>query len=242
MKLYVYCLAENIDVLDEPTLGISGAPVRVLKTENLSVLVSDLDADSVLVTRENALTHAAVVRSVLDYSTPLPFRFGTVVTEPQLQSYLSTHKTALENKLESVRGCVEMSVKIIWENSVAQPSQSRDKAPAAEQGAGTSFLAEKRQQILGDEHRAAEASKISVWLHETLSELVGDEQVTLRPTERLVLSAAHLIERGKIGQYREKVAEMRQNRPDLHFLSSGPWPPYSFANIGLEFKTQFGVS
>ena len=242
MKLYVYCLAEGIDVRREPTLGISGASVRVLKTENLSVLVSDLDADSAPVTRENALTHAAVVRSVLDYFTPLPFRFGTVVTEQQLQSYLSTHKTILESKLESVRGRVEMSVKIIWENTIEQQPQSQNKSQVDKQGAGTMFLAEKRQQILGDEHRAAEASKISTWLHETLSELVGDEQVTLRPTERLVVSAAHLIERGKIGQYREKLAEMRQNRPDLHFLSSGPWPPYSFANIGLEFKTQFGVS
>jgi hypothetical protein len=242
MKLYVYCLVEGIDVLEGPILGISGAPVRVLKTEDLSMLVSDLDADSVLVTSENALTHAAVVRSVLDRTTPLPFRFGTVVTELQLQGYLSTHKMALESKLESVRGSVEMSIKIIWENFVAQQPQSQDKTQAGEQGAGTMFLAEKRLRILGDEHRAAEASKISTWLHETLSELLGDEHVTLRPADRLVVSAAHLIERGQIGQYREKVAEMRRNRPDLHFLSSGPWPPYSFANIGLEFKTQFGVS
>ena len=54
---------------------------------------------SVPVTRENALAHAAVVRSVLDRTTPLPFRFGTIVTEQQLQSYLSTHRPALENKL-----------------------------------------------------------------------------------------------------------------------------------------------
>jgi len=31
-------------------------------------------------------------------------------------------------------------------------------------------------------------------------------------------------------------------RPELHFLTSGPWPPYTFANIDLEFETQFGVS
>ncbi len=88
MKLYVYCLAEGvIDMLDDPVRGISGAPVRLLKIDRLSVLVSDLDADAVPVTRENALAHAAVVRSVLDRTTPLPFRFGTLVTEQQLTSY-----------------------------------------------------------------------------------------------------------------------------------------------------------
>jgi hypothetical protein len=127
-------------------------------------------------------------------------------------------------------------VNIIWENSAEkQPEGTRE-------GTGTAFLEEKRRQIIGDEHRSAEATQISTWVHENLSAVIRDEQVILRPTDRLVLSAAHLIERGKIPLYRQAVAEMRQNRAELHFLSSGPWPPYSFANIGLEFKTQFGVS
>lgn len=239
MKLYVYCLAEGVDVL-KPPLGISGAQVRVLKTENLSVLVSDLDADSVPVTRENVLAHAAVVRSILDTSTPLPFRFGALVTEQQLRNYLSAHKPALETKLAAMRGCVEMNVKIIWEIS-----GEKEPAPRGDEkglGVGTTFLEEKRRQIMGDEHRAAEAGNISTWVHEMLSALIRDEQVILRPGERLVLAAAHLVERGNILPYREKVAEIRKKRPELHFFSSGPWPPYSFANIGLEFKTQFGVS
>ena len=242
MKLYVYCLAEGIEVLDQSPLGISGAPVRILKSGNVSVLVSDLDVDSVPVTRENALAHAAVVRSVLDRTTPVPFRFGTVVTEEQLQSYLTARKPALENKLASLHGCVEMNVKIIWENAAEQQSETTDKTQTGEQGVGTSFLAEKRRQIIGDEHRAAAATAISTWLHESLSGLIRDEQVTIRPAERLVLSAAHLVEREKIDQYRKAAAETCQNRPELHFLLSGPWPPYSFANIELEFKTQFGVS
>ena len=241
MKLYVYCLAEDIEQPAQSTLGISGAPVRVLKSENLSVLASELNEDSVPVTRDNALAHAAVVRSVLDRTTPLPFRFGTMVTEQQLQSYLSTHKAALENKLASVRGCVEMSVKIIWENSAEKRQAKHETTEASAQGVGATFLAEKRRQILGDEQRGAKATEISTWLHENLSGLIRDEQVTIRPGERLVLVAAHLIERDKIAQYREEFAETRRNRPELHFLLSGPWPPYSFANIELEFKTQFGV-
>lgn len=241
MKLYVYCLVEGIEVLEKSPLGISGAPVRILKTENLSVLVSDLDVDSVPVTRENALAHASVVRSVLDRTTPLPFRFGTIVAEQQLQSYFSTHKPALEKKLASLRGCVEMSVKIIWENSAEKQAETHDETQVSERGMGTNFLAEKRRQIIGDEHRAAEATEISTWLRDSLSGLIRDELVTIRPTERLVLSAAHLVERDKIAQYRKAAAETCQNRPELHFLLSGPWPPYNFANIELEFKTQFGV-
>jgi hypothetical protein len=131
-----------------------------------------------------------------------------------------------------------MSVKII-RDPVAHGSEPAENV---HQGTGTSFLAQKRREILGGEQSAAEASTISTWLHDQISGLIRAEQVTLRPSEKLVLAAAHLVERSKIKNYRQTMAETCQSRPELHFLLSGPWPPYSFANIELEFKTQFGVS
>ena len=236
MKLYAYCLVENLDAFDVTTRGISGAAVRSLQVDELAVLVSDFNSDTIAVTRENALDHAAVVRSVLDRATPLPFRFGTLVTEQQLKSYISARKPALQTRFAHVRGCVEMSVKIIRE-------VSEDKAEVRDEiTSGTSFLEEKRLALLGSEQKATEATEISAWLHKQVDGLISDEQVTVRPSEKLVLAAAHLVERDKIPQYKEKLAAARKNRPELHFLFSGPWPPYSFANIGLEFKTQFGVS
>ena len=242
MKLYAYCLASGVDTLPEPVQGISAAPVRLLKLEDLGVLVSDLDAEAVPVTRENALAHAAVVRSVLDKTTPLPFRFGTLVDEQQLRNYISARKRAIDTKLKLVSDCVEMSVKIIWDVSGDRQREPLERYQDKERGIGAMFLAEKRREILGDERRAAQAAELSEWLHESLSGLVRDELVTVRPAEKLVMSAAFLVERLKFEQYRERVAGLRAGRPDLHFLLSGPWPPYTFANVELEFKSQFGVS
>lgn len=237
MKLYLYCLVEDVDVLSGPVRGIAGAPVRLEEIEGLGVLVSDFNDDAVPVTNENALDHAAAVRSVLDRTTPLPFRFGTLVTEQQLRSYVSARKPALENNLAQVRGCVEMSVKIIW-----NVPRDKDEPEEPRHGIGTTFLAAKRREILGSELRAAQAREVSAWLHNSVSGLTRAEKVTTQPSERLFLTAAHLVGRVNVERYREKTAEVRNERPDLHFLFSGPWPPYSFANIELEFKTQFGVS
>ena len=242
MKLYVYCLVEGVTTLDHPPKGISNAPVRLLPIDNLAVLVSELDTDTVSVTRDNALAHATVVRSVLNRTTPLPFRFGTLVTEQQLRSYSSTHKQALETNLAVVRDCIEMSVKIIWSVSAANESEGEQQSSQNEQGVGARFLEERRQKLLGDERRVAEAAEISGWLHESVSGLARDERITTRPSEKLVLAAAYLIERTKMDHFRDKIAETAAARPQLHFLLSGPWAPYSFANIELEFKTRFGVS
>src|SRR6476659_4098628 len=155
MKLYTYCLVEDLDAFYATTRGLSDAAVRALQIDELAVLVSDFNADTVAVTRENALDHAAVVRSVLDRTTPLPFRFGTLVTEQQLRSYIATRKLALQTRFAHVRGGVEMSVKIIREVTMDQTT-----AQPGEITSGTTFLQEKRREILGNEQNAAEAREI----------------------------------------------------------------------------------
>ncbi|HEV2835903.1 MAG TPA: GvpL/GvpF family gas vesicle protein [Pyrinomonadaceae bacterium] len=239
MKLYAYCLTEGIDELTDDLAGVAGATVRLLKLEGFSLLVSDFADEIVPLTRDNALNHAAVVRSLLDRTTPLPFRFATLVTESELRSYLATRRDALQAKLELVRGCVEMSVKIIWDR---EWTEKPVRAAIVEEKPGTAFLSEKRREILGSETRAAEAKKIASWLEDRVRETVREARINTNPTDKLMLAVAHLVERGSVGEYQARLKAARSERPELHFLVSGPWAPYSFANIDLEYTSRFGVS
>ena len=232
MKFYVYGIAERIETLAVSS-GISGARVDIKDVEGFSVLVSEFGNDAVPVTRENALTHDSVVRSVLDQTSPLPFRFGTLSTEKELASYLQAHRQTIEARLALVRGCLEMSVKII-----SNTDQTDSQAETGELGPGAAFLAQKRREILGSD----EAKDVAEWLQREVSEIVREAQITLCPTEKLIVAAAHLVEREQLAIYRGRVGNARKMRPELHFWVSGPWPPYSFSNIDLEFKTRFGVS
>jgi len=236
MKLYAYCLCADLDTFDKSITGVSGAEVRVLKIEDIAVLVSECDA--VPVNRENVLAHAAVVRSVLDRTTPMPFRFGTLATEQQLRSFVTTNKRAIANKLAHLCGCVEMDLKATWQSSKSVVSE-----PDPVTGPGTAFLREKRRELLGDEQAVAQRAELSGLLRTELGSLIKDEKISLRPSDRAALAKVfHLVESSKINEYRNKVQELIEKRPELQLEVSGPWPPYSFANIELEFRSQFGVS
>ena len=236
MKLYAYCLCADLDTFDSPVSGVSEAAVRVLKIEDISVLVSDCEA--VAVTQENMLAHAAVIRSVFTRTTTVPFRFGTLSTEPQLRSFITTNKLAIANKLAHLRGCVEMDLKTNWQSS---NSASSKPEPAA--GPGTAFLREKRRELLGDDQASAQRAELSGILRTELGSLIKDERMALQPPEKAVpVRVFHLVEDTRIKEYRDKVQELREKRPELQLEVSGPWPPYSFANIELEFGPQFGVS
>jgi len=236
MKLYCYCLCADLDTFDNSVSGVSGAPVRVLRIEEISVLVSD--CETVAATRENMLAHAAVVRSAFTRTTPLPFRFGTLATEQQLRSFITTNKRALANKLAYLRGCVEMDLKTTWQSSNSSPPK-----PNPASGPGTAFLMEKRRELLGDEQAAAHRAELSDLFRAELGSLIKEEKIGLQPPEKTVpIKVFHLVESARIQEYRDKVQELREKRPELQLEVSGPWPPYSFANIELEFGSQFGVS
>src|SRR5688572_31363491 len=103
MKLYVYCLAEKpampFAALAAPVVGISGANVEVIEVDGLSLLVSQFEGETALVTRENVVAHDRAVRSVLNETTPLPFRFGSVVTEQHLADRKSTRLNSSHSQI-----------------------------------------------------------------------------------------------------------------------------------------------
>jgi hypothetical protein len=219
-------------------MGVGGGAVEQLIVDGLSIVASKFDTDRVSVSRENILRHEAIVRNVLAMTTPLPFRFGTLVTEAGLRSYVTSRKAALQDRLEVVKDSVEMSIKVIWQ------STDDDESPATTEdlGVGAAFLVAKRQELFGDERLVKRSQEIADWLSGRIKSLVKKENVSVHPKQKLVLAGAYLIQRAIQAQFRTRVEELAVERPELHFLTSGPWPPYTFANIDLEFETQFGVS
>lgn len=234
MSLYVYCLSD--EVTEEALAGVSGlagAPARLFARAGLVAVVTTFDEEPVPVTREHVLAHNRVNSQVLAGSTPLPFRFGTLTTEGRLGSYLEERGAALRASLAGVRGCVEMSVKLMWDGAgarrEAEPGGEAGAGTAAAAGGGTAFLLAKRREMLGDDDLRRRAEELSAWLDARASDLARSSRARVSPSESLVVRAAHLVERALLAEYRERLRGLRTERPDLRFLTSGPWPPYSFS-------------
>ncbi|MDT4969135.1 MAG: hypothetical protein QOJ64_3872 [Acidobacteriota bacterium] len=239
MKLYAYCVTEELPAGSVDSMpGIDGAQSFLIQSGNLAAVVSAVDVERIDVTREHVLGHERVVRGLLSMTTPLPFRFGTVVDEPELRSYLESHHSSILSQLERVRGCVEMSVKVIWdlerikrEASEMEEAEDPHGQHQATNQSGTAFLAAKKREIEGASLLKERGEAVATWLMECLGDSVRDAVMNVQPSQPLVLAAAHLVERGQLEEYRAALGSAREARNELHFLTSGPWPPYSFTNI-----------
>ena len=232
MNLYAYCLGDEVTAgAVENELGVAGAHPRLVERAGIAAVVSEYDDEKIAVTRENVLAHERVVRRVLALTTPLPFRFGTIVSEARLVSYLDAQEAKLKEQLARVRGAVEMSVKIIWRPEARgnEAAGGRDIGTAG--GSGTRFLLEKRRELLGEGALKERAEEVSAWLGRAVEGLVRESSVSLRPSENLILAASHLVERELLADYRRALGCAKTERPELHFLTSGAWPPYSFISV-----------
>lgn len=239
MRLYAYCLCEDEPAALEAVAGLNGAKPRTIYSGGIAAVVSDYEDESAPLTRDNVFAHERVVGHVLAHTTPLPFRFGTLTSEAQLDDYIGEQRESLTAMFVRVRGCVEMSVKIIWDvdsikseiaDSIGETPASL-KASSDAEGRGTSFLTMKRREILGGEALESRAGEVAAWIRDSLGDTVEQDAVRLQPGERLFFAAAHLVKRARLDGYRERLARARVQREGLHFLTSGPWPPYSFTHL-----------
>ncbi len=53
-------------------------------------------------------------------------------------------------------------------------------------------------------------------------------------SDRLLLNNSFLVEKKKFSEFSEKVGKLEKKHPELKFIYTGPWPPYSFVNIKIQ--------
>ena len=235
MGLYVYCLGDELGASAlEGLTGVGGARVRVLALGALAALVSEAGDGATVADEENLLAHNRVNAAALAVSTPLPCRFGTRIAPERLADYLSTNAAALAAALARVRGCVEMSVKVMETPEGRKAAVQSEAGGSVEvaAGAGTAFLLKKRREILGEEGTRRRAEAAEAWLASGVGELARETVARLSPPEAIFVRAAHLVERPHVADYRARLRSLAAARKEFRLLTSGPWPPYSFSDLG----------
>jgi hypothetical protein len=85
--------------------------------------------------------------------------------------------------------------------------------------------------MAGREELKIKAGLVASWLDSGIGSLVREKIVTISPADAMVVRAAHLVERERVDDYRERVYSLSRERNDLRFLTSGVWPPYSFSHL-----------
>jgi len=210
--IHLYAIAEGL--ADLPGVaGINGATVESRGIDGLDVLVSVHETPRIEPAEEAVRAHAGVVDALVGATTALlPARFGhDLADETALESAVRERAGELRNALARVHGRVELGLRVMGERPDAAPEASSGRA-----------YMEARLET------TARAQRLASELHEPLASVAAASVHSVATKPRLLLSGAYLVSAPDVDDFRSRVAELEATHPELTFVCTGPWPPYSF--------------
>lgn len=244
---YVYCVVPTENAPSESTgLGpaIDGStPVRTVREDGLTALVSDALRPEYDPSRANIGAHERIVREAFDRGDVLPMRFGTVArNDGSVESFLREKHQDLAKSLEQLHGRTELALKVSWSDRDAilreilaedeTIRQLRDEIaarPESETHDQRVALGRRTTEAL-EQKRDAERDRIV----ERLRAKAIDVDVHRLLSETMVVNAAFLIDRAEIAAFDEAVSALGSEESGrLTVKYVGPLPPYSFVKIAI---------
>ena len=212
------------------------APLDRFAGDQLQQELQDVEAIS-----RHALAHATVVEFFFRRTSVIPLKLFTLFSSDEAaRAQFRGRLGRLRRLLSSLRGKEEWGVRIIAGDVVRESARTLPS--------GRDYLQVKKRLL---DETAEPPSTVVRAVNGALRSLgtvaAKTRKVSFPPAGKgrpYVAGASFLVPATKRSAWKAHIARTTAalagggHRLEL----SGPWPPYTFSNIELEFKTRFGVS
>jgi hypothetical protein len=162
----------------------------------------------------SALAHGRIVEALREQADAvLPVRLGEdFLDEDALAAAVAPRAHVLRARLEAVRGCVEVAVRVVGDIASFE----------VEPQDGTSYM---RMRLGPLRLRSA----LEETLHDPLERRAREARVAPFGAAPLLLDASYLVSAGAVAEFAAEAVELASGWPQLSVTCTGPWAPYSFA-------------
>lgn len=255
--VYIYCIADQPlkrDLLSENEnlrcLALQGFYVIAklvspdeFSEENLRKNFSDLGWID-----RNARDHIRVITGVMDKSSVIPFKFGTIFnTIGNLEKFIMDYSASLAENFNNIKGKEEWSVKIYCNREVLtqQIDELSEEVGALQREIlqskpGKAFILKRKKAELIEREIDQVIRTCGQSCYNELasvSELVQinnllPKEITER-TDEMILNCSCFVKVEKIGELLSDIGSLREKYQNagLEIEATGPWPPFSFISI-----------
>ncbi|MCF8230516.1 MAG: GvpL/GvpF family gas vesicle protein [Bacteroidales bacterium] len=223
--------------------GIAGAQLHLVSNQNISALVSNFSTDQDSWSKENALEFAQIIERFFMKTNLLPVRFATVVESDEvIFKLLQSHHDAFQNNLKKVEHKSEFGIKVLWDyGKIKNEMMSKPEVTGVKSGdffskdtATTNYLFEKIKKNKLEDAILNFVDEFIETMNHRLKPIPFEAKFKKMVSDSIMLDAVFLIENDKHGQFKKVVVSLGEQYPNLQFLITGPWPPYSFTEIKIE--------
>jgi hypothetical protein len=233
---YVYAITGN----DHPVrltalkgVGDPPAPVRVVRTETLTAVVSDAP-ENLRSKRRDVAAHQAVLERLMADGAVLPMRFGLMGPDDrEVEAALKDREDAYLERLSALAGCVEFNVKASRDENdlLREIVRESDEVRRLNEFTRDHPDAHNEKMRMGELITEEVKSREERDAQELEARLAPAAQRTARgePTASDFLNVSFLVRQDEAAAFSQTVREEAETYSEVFaFRLSGPLPPYSF--------------
>jgi len=221
--------------------GIAGAPLRVVASEDVAALVSEIDSHDVRLGRDEVLLHADVLERALGRGTVLPMRFGVVMSDAEeiRSRLLEEHAAELSAQLAEFAGKVEIRIRATYEQEPLLREVVREHPE----------IASLREAVRGESNDATYYERIRLGelvaaaiqrrrghdgraIVDALAAAALAVEIGEPAHERIVVQASFLVDRDRLVEFDAILDDVAGDYGGrIRFKYVGPLPPHSFVEL-----------
>jgi hypothetical protein len=260
--IYVYCIAADspglinelksrdlkFACIDGFIVLIKNVPENEFSEENLKQNIADL-----LWLEANAREHIRVIGMIMEFTSVIPFKFGTIFNSVEsLEKFITVYSASLLENFDFIRGKEEWSVKIYCHrqalskhiDELSEPAAALEKQIMASSPGKAFLLQRKKADLIQDEMDRICKKFGQSCFNELSKQSEANSLNNLLPKEvtgredTMILNAAFLVAKEKVPEFKGSATKFGSREADssFNFELTGPWPPFSF--IFINEKTQ----
>ncbi|MFH1798253.1 MAG: GvpL/GvpF family gas vesicle protein [Candidatus Omnitrophota bacterium] len=254
---YLYCITKSKPVCND--FKDIGVKLALIYFQGICAVISEVSSnefdeenfkkglDDMNWLEEKVRRHENVIERIVQETTVLPFKFGTIFnTEENVLQLLKARGTEFRRTIEELNGKEEWGLKIYCD-----PKRISDTLPVenedikkiddeiASSGKGRAFfLRKKREDIVKNvlDKKISEFTQDSFNRLEKLSQNAKLNKLLpaeiTQKQEKMILNAAFLINKKRIKEFDNTIAYLKSRYvpKGLEFDWTGPWPAYNFCD------------
>ncbi len=245
--LYLYCIIETKEKKSFGPVGIGnrGDEVYTVNYRDLAVVVSNTPIKVFTPVKKNALAHEKVIAGVMKEYTVIPMSFGVIFkTKRDIRALLEQAYPDIKEHMQKFKDRIELGLKVFWKKESFAPDIERENPEITELKHELAFAPPNEiyhaKIRLGSMVQSVVEKKRRYYtgeIFDPLSQLAVEARLNNTVGERMVLNSAFLVDRDREQVFDTKVNELYLKFCELlEFKYSGPWPPYNFVNLKLNFE------
>ena len=235
----------ELDPLLKGMKGISDTELSAIISDDIAVVVSNVERAGLVADRASAIEYAAVIETLSRQFALLPMRFGSIMeSTTAILKMIERNAPEIQQNLKKVENKMEFGLKLfcdseklkqeLLEKVGAENSYPKNSASETNISVFRDYINRKLEAHRMEEMVLSHVDVVIAAITTQLVRLNVEYRFKKLPSETLNIDATFLLEKSLKEPLIHAIEELQLQYRGFKFMMTGPWPPYNFVDFTIK--------